>query len=130
MDQSWPTLYSLSQNNWIAITPDGLLPSSRNIWAIWLSSFGRDSYPFEQFDVELNRPDIVVERLGASPDTVAAFHRAYEKRLSFVHADKEGINDSLDVPSVQLTTRVPISSHQRVLEFGIRAVDSHSIWTT
>ncbi|MBP7077184.1 MAG: hypothetical protein KBB11_09080 [Bacteroidales bacterium] len=39
-------------------------------------------YPFEQFDLKYNRPDIVLARLGyASPELIDAYYRAYQKRL-------------------------------------------------
>jgi len=42
---------------------------------------GARAYPFEQFDVTMHRPDVVMERLGGSADVLAAYRSLVRERL-------------------------------------------------
>ena len=55
------------------------------------ASITKHLYPSEeQFDHELNRPDVVVETLGCgSPELVKAYHQAYKKRLRKMNFTEE-----------------------------------------
>jgi WD40 repeat protein len=62
-------------------------------------------YLFDQFDVQYNRPDKVLEKIGASsPEIIDTYRKAYEKRLK-----KQGFNlenfekeRSFNVPEIKL----------------------------
>ncbi|MCU0444607.1 MAG: caspase family protein [Microscillaceae bacterium] len=62
-------------------------------------------YLFDQFDVQYNRPDKVLEKIGASsPEIIDTYRKAYEKRLK-----KQGFNldnfekeRSFNVPQIKL----------------------------
>ena len=117
------TLYSLRSGQWISLTRDGYYEASGYVGDLVFKLDG-SSYPFEQFDVELNRPDIVIERLGAAPETVAAFRRAYEKRLAFLNAPSPEPSQSFHVPEIVITKQPPLFTQERFLEVPVRAMDS------
>lgn len=63
-------------------TPDGYFYASketvRNIYFVK----GLQIYTFDQFDLQYNRPDIILERLGKAPkELIFAYRKAWEKRL-------------------------------------------------
>ncbi len=64
-------------------------------------------YFFDQFDLQYNRPDIVLERIGKTPyELIQSFKRAYEKRLKKMGFNSTNFDNNRDfnVPVVQLLT--------------------------
>lgn len=92
-------------NEYIVYTPDGYYMSSKKGTSITHYVHGKKVYLFEQFDLKLNRPDKVLERIGiASPEVISNYRKAYEKRL-----EKAGMKGSvvenefmLNAPSVKI----------------------------
>lgn len=82
-------------------------------------------YPFEQFDLKLNRPDRVLEKLGhAKPSLIAAYRKAYEKRLRKMNFTEEILGDDFHLPEVELKTAdIPSSTSERILHFDVLATD-------
>lgn len=79
-----PVMYlnSIGDYGNMMVTPDNFYMASKS--ALDGVSFFKDSsfYSFDQFDLYLNRPDIVLNRLGyAAPELVAFYRDAYFKRL-------------------------------------------------
>lgn len=68
--------------NWLTITPDNYFYGTKEMsQSIFYVGNGK-VYSFEQFDLQYNRPDIVMARLGyASPDQITLYKRAWEKRI-------------------------------------------------
>jgi hypothetical protein len=56
-------------------------------------------YPFEQFDLKFNRPDIVLQSIG-SDDTklIQSYYQAYQKRLKKLGFNEEDLSGELHVP--------------------------------
>ncbi|MEO7922552.1 MAG: caspase family protein [Chitinophagaceae bacterium] len=90
----------------IMVTPDNFYMASKS--ALDGVTFFKDSsfYSFDQFDLYLNRPDIVLSRLGyASPELVNFYKNAYYKRLKKITGT---VNDSLVsnyTPVLKLTNK-------------------------
>jgi WD40 repeat protein len=88
------SLIVIDQQQYIAFTPDmyymaGKGAAGRLSWRV-----GMQLYYFDQFDLQYNRPDIVLERLW-NPDTslIRMYRKAYEKRLR-----KTGFNEKMFSP--------------------------------
>ncbi|MEW6526280.1 MAG: caspase family protein [Spirochaetota bacterium] len=74
-------------------------------------------FGFDQFDLQFNRPDIVLERLGKAPGKiVAAYRKAYEKRLQKMSFDPSRFEKvfTSDMPYVAITspTGGPIKTNE------------------
>lgn len=100
-------LYVSENDDWVLWTPEGYyaasLEGARSV--AWQTNMGAKTtpgyYPFEQFDLILNRPDLVLERLGgAEPAFIQALHKAYLKRLRKMDIKEEDLRASLDLPSL------------------------------
>jgi WD40 repeat protein len=68
-------------NSWLITTPDGYYMASKE--GAKNVQFVKDNkvYLFDEFDLQYNRPDIVLERIGKAPkELIDAYKRAYEKR--------------------------------------------------
>lgn len=87
---------------------------------------GVNTYSFEQFDLRYNRPDKVLEALGA-PDTalVGNFRRAYHKRLRRLHVDTTTLASGV-VPVARIANRneLPVAQDLPTLTLHIRASDA------
>jgi hypothetical protein len=60
-------------------------------------------FPFEQFDLKYNRPDLVLERLGyADSSTLATYHKAYLKRLKKLGFTEDMLNDDFHLPEIKI----------------------------
>jgi WD40 repeat protein len=73
-------------------------------------------YPFEQFDLKFNRPDIILQELGlASNDVIRAYHIAYEKRLKRMGIDENQLSGDIHLPELQVKSQVYDEKKQSVL---------------
>ena len=118
------TLISLGDEGYVAVTADGHYSATRAALAAIVLRTGHGLHPFEQFDLQLNRPDLLLGRLGhATPATVRAYADAHERRLAHlrlgptqeVAADEQPMLEVLTPPPVSATGRVvlPRPAHAR-----------------
>ncbi len=120
------TFFYLDENSWVVTTPDKYYTSSKGgLKDIWFR-LGIQAFPFEQFDLRLNRPDIVLQRIGLAPqELIDAYYRAYQKRLKKMNFTEEMLGEDFHVPEITCVTKnLPISTSNKVLNFKIRALDS------
>lgn len=118
------TVVSLADNNFIFKTPDNYYYCSKS--ALKLVSFtkGMKFFPFEQFDLQYNRPDIVLERLGmTSEELIHAYRRAYTKRLKKMNFSEEVFNKDFHLPEVNVRRPAPEVTG-RTLDLHVTANDS------
>jgi hypothetical protein len=88
---------------------------------------GNRAYPFEQFDLKLNRPDLVLERLGHAPqELIDTYYTAYQKRLKKMGFTEEMLGDDFHLPEIEILNRdvLPLSTEDKHLTFTVKATDS------
>lgn len=120
------SLIALGQNDFAAVTPDQYYRISRaGAKGVGFRVKGT-VYPFEQFDLRFNRPDIVLQRLGAaSPATVQSYRQAYERRLKKLGMTEKMLSTEFHVPELEILTRdIPLSIDSAMLPLRVRANDS------
>jgi WD40 repeat protein len=85
------SLIAIDSADYIVLTPDKYYMCSKNVANKLSWIVGDKLYSFDQFDLQYNRPDIVLERLG-NPDTalIKMYRKAYDKRLK-----KAGFNEKM-----------------------------------
>ncbi|WP_172834087.1 WD40 domain-containing protein [Nitrospira japonica] len=120
------SLIALGHEDFVAVTPDQYYRASKSRIKGVAFRVNDQLYPFEQFDLRFNRPDIVLERLGmASPDLVKSYRLAYEKRLR-----KMGLNDQMlgidfHLPELHIQGgEVPVSIDRATLPLRVKAMDT------
>ncbi|MGB4974076.1 MAG: caspase family protein [Cyclobacteriaceae bacterium] len=108
----------------IAITPDYYFLASKNALKGIAFKYNGRMYPFEQFDLQLNRPDIVLERIGyADTRLVRAYNAAFKKRQAQLGIPDEGtINFNVPIVDVDLA-RLPRSTSSRNYKFTVTGSD-------
>lgn len=88
-----------SGNDWIAFNDDGVFDASANGAQLVLMARGNEVFNIDQFAVQKNRPDVLLESLGlGDEETRAFFARTAEKRRK-----------KLNVPTPSDTVVLPIS---------------------
>ena len=124
--QQVASLMALGNEDYVAVTPDQYYRASKTRLKGVAFRVKEQLFPFEQFDLGFNRPDIVLKRLGrTSDDTIESYHHAYEKRLKKMGLTEQMLGTDLHLPEVELLTRdVPVSVNAATLALRVRATDS------
>lgn len=100
----------------VMVTPAQHYSAAREALGSLAFRLGTSAYSFEQFDLLLNRPDKVAERLGlASPEVVRLFARARQKRLARMGFSETDLTGVRALPEVSLVGRIaPVSRSCKV----------------
>lgn len=118
-------LVGIGAEDGVAMTPEGYYSSTRGAYYGVAFRSGDVVYPFEQFDLRFNRPDLVLERLGLADATlIAAYRRAYDKRLKRMGFTEADLSDALALPTVAFVDRPPPRTRDKQLTFKVRAGDT------
>jgi WD40 repeat protein/uncharacterized caspase-like protein len=118
-------LLGFGDDSFAAVTPDNYYMASREALQGVAFSIGNRAFPFDQFDLRFNRPDKVMERLGlASPQMIAAYKQAYEKRLKRMNFTEDMLSDDFHLPEVTVNPAVLFSTGEKALKLKVRANDS------
>ncbi len=120
------SFYFLSNEEFIIKTPDNYYFSSKNAARDLSYTVGLKSYPFEQFDLKYNRPDIVLQRMGKAPAyLIEIYNKAYKKRLKKMNFTEEMLSSELHLPEIQiLHSNLGPKVTQPDYAIKIKAVDS------
>jgi WD40 repeat protein len=120
------SLMALGNEDYVTVTPDQYYRTSNSRLKGVAFRVKGQLFPFEQFDLRLNRPDIVLKRLGqTSDDTIESYRRAYEKRLKKMGLTEQMLGTDFHLPELQiLTSDIPVSVNQTALTLRVRATDS------
>ncbi len=121
------TLYAINTDDFIVKTPDYFYYATKNAKKEIGFTFGIKFYPFEQFDLQYNRPDIVMKRLGiASDEIINAYFMAYQKRLKKMGFSEEMFVNDFHLPEVSIVDaeKLPLITNQQNFIFKINANDN------
>ena len=120
------SLIAIGREDYATVTPDQYYRLSKNrIKGVAFRSNGK-LYPFDQFDLRFNRPDIILERLGqSSPDLIQSYRQAYEKRLKKMGLTQDMLGNDFHLPEVEILTKsIPVSVTTPELSIRVKAADS------
>lgn len=87
---------------------------------------GDQVYPFEQFDLKYNRPDIIIQSLEASNQgLVRPYYYAYQKRLKRLGFTEEMLDGEFHMPTagIQNTDKIPLITENDIVKLKINAHD-------
>ncbi|BFU94120.1 MAG: protein of unknown function [Nitrospira sp.] len=120
------SLIALGREDFVAVTPDQYYRASKSRIKGVAFRFKDQLYPFEQFDLRFNRPDIVLERLGmASQELVRSYRLAYEKRLKKMGLSDLALGIDFHLPELHIQGGdVPVSVNRATLPIRVKARDS------
>jgi WD40 repeat protein len=121
-------LVGVGNNDFVVATSDNYYMASPRAFEGVAFRVGERAHPFQQFDLRLNRPDIVLQRVGSTSQAlVDVYEQAHRDRLR-----REGIADeppanSTDAPTIQITNRqIDRTTNNNVFDLKLTAKDSES----
>ena len=118
-------LISFSNDSWVVATPDNYYMASKGALEGVAFSVGDRLFSFDQFDLKFNRPDKVIESIGlASPEMVAAYRHAYQKRLKRMNFTEDMLSDDFHVPEIAVTSDAKFTTREKTLKLQVKASDS------
>jgi WD40 repeat protein len=112
--------------DWVMATPDHYYFCSKGALGSMAFRYRGSVYPFAQFDLQYNRPDIVLERAGyADKELIRALRRAYEKRLRRLQFDESMFSTDFHMPVATIPDRekIPLTTASPVFQFSLEASD-------
>lgn len=103
------TYHAIGSREFLIYTPDNFYMASRKaLEGIAFRLNGR-LVPFEQFDLHLNRPDIVAERIGkSSAQLIRAYYYLYKKRLKKLNLEEGDLRLDYKLPNLKLESKPDI----------------------
>ncbi len=119
------TIVVIDSVNYVIATPDNYYAASKNAVTSIAFKQGNKIFPFQQFDLQYNRPDIVMERLGiASPDLIKGYKSAYLKRLKKVGFTEEMFNKDFHLPEIKIAGKLPFTTIAKEVVVQLHATDT------
>ncbi|MCG8577052.1 MAG: caspase family protein [Flavobacteriales bacterium] len=88
---------------------------------------GKEIFPFEQFDLKYNRPDIILESLEASnQELIRPFNLAYQKRLRRLGFTEEMLGGEFHLPKVSISNKnqLPLIADKPEVSLMVHGIDS------
>ncbi|MBI4701851.1 MAG: caspase family protein [Deltaproteobacteria bacterium] len=102
------TFVALDADSFVVAVPGGYYTASKEALRAVAFRLGMRAVPFELFDLRLNRPDLVLRRLGYAPaEVIDTYRRAYEKRLRKMGFTEEMLAGGYALPEVRLVSGPP-----------------------
>lgn len=117
-------MLAITGGGYVSATPDGFYASSKEATRAITFSLGLRSYNYDLFDLRLNRPDIVAERIGiADKSLIEVYRAAVDKRLAKAGFKRDSFGEDFAVPDVAVKE---LSSSATQVELEVKASDAKS----
>ncbi len=120
------TIVTISDYDFVISMNDGYYAAEKGALNMVAFRKGATIYPFKQFDLKYNRPDLVVERLGyANPILVKMYKKAYEKRLRKLGFTEDMLNEDFHLPQARILNKdiIDIGTTEQQFEFKVKGWD-------
>jgi len=120
------TLIAVDSNDYLIVTPDQYYLCSKNANTQLNWRIGLDLYGFDQFDLQYNRPDIVLERIGYAPkELIESYRKAYYKRLKKMNFNESMFSPEFHTPEIEILNKndLKLTTDYRAMPIKIKASD-------
>jgi WD40 repeat protein len=110
------------KDTWLTITPDGFYFGSKGAFDKVHYLRNGKIYSFDQFDLQYNRPDLVLQRMSApDPKAVAAYRKAWEKRIRKMGFDPVNFEKtrSFNAPEITLAKETALFTETKQPAFAV-----------
>lgn len=112
-----------SDENWMVVTPENYYFNNKEGYQLVGFKIKDKAVPFEQFDIEYNRPDKVLEKMGGDKKWIQCFYLAHLKRIK-----KEGIkgtinpDELINMPEITIknSNLLPLQTNKETLDFTVK----------
>lgn len=124
------SIFMTTEGEWIIWNEKGYYSASKKgaQYVGYYVNKGKDEsakfYPFEQFDLKYNRPDIILEELDLGSEKIRNFYyKAYQKRLQKMGLSEEQLNGDLHLPLLSIKNQ-SLAADKKTIEISFEAFDS------
>ncbi len=121
------SLISTGPKDYAIITPENYYYATKGAQKYIHFVKGMEIYPFKQFDLKYNRPDIIIESLEATNyELIEPYRKAYEKRLHKMGFSEEMLNGEFHMPNIAITNKntIPFVTTTDSITIDIEATDT------
>ena len=121
------SLISTGPQDYAIITPQQYYYSTKGAQKLIHFVKGTEIFPFAQFDLKYNRPDIVLESLEASnQELIVPFKLAYLKRLARLGFTEEMLSGEFHMPQIAIKNEdeIPFSTEKNKINLVLAAKDN------
>ncbi len=121
------SLISVGYDDYVILTPDNYYTASRDALKTVSFRINGELYSFEQFDIRLNRPDIIAQRIGYTPQNlIKAYNYVYKKRLRKMGFKESELGKDFTLPKIEIKTKnIPLITSDKKIKFTIHAKDDN-----
>lgn len=120
------SLVAVNDEDYVIFTPDHYYMATKKGLRGVAFRIGNESYPFEQFDAKLNRPDIIMKRIGyAKKELIDTYYKLYKKRLKKLNIEEGKLRSDFHIPELKIRNRenIPLVTKDKKIIIDIEAVD-------
>lgn len=121
------SLISTGPNDFAIVNPQQYYYATKGAQKLIHFVKGVEIFPFAQFDLKYNRPDIILQSLqAANLDLIGPFKNAYKKRLKKMGFTEEMLNGSFQLPVASVTNEkdLPIISTENTVNLDVAVSDT------
>ena len=118
------TYLAIGSKEFMIYTPDNYYIASKN--ALQSVAFRIDNklVSFDQFDIYLNRPDIVAKIIGKSPpQLIRAYEYLHKKRLRKYNIDEGSLNLDYHIPNILIENKPSLITYKNTIKVTLKAWD-------
>lgn len=120
------SLINTGHDDYAIVTPSQYYYATKGAKKLIHFVKGIEIFPFSQFDLKYNRPDIIIQNMEASnQELIKPFYYAYQKRLKRMGFTEEMLDGTFHMPtaSIDNTAAIPITTSKKDLTLHLSAQD-------
>jgi len=121
------SLISTGKDDYAIVTPDQYYYCTKGAHKSIYYVKGIKIYPFQQFDLKYNRPDIIARRLlSDNAGLIRSYNLAYKKRLKRMGFTEDMLSGEFHLPETQIVDKnnFPLGTEKADIKIKINASDS------
>lgn len=121
------TMIDLGEDDYAIVTPDQYYYCTKGATKYIHFVKNLKIYPFEQFDLKYNRPDIIMQRIGVNNiELEKSYKYAHDKRLKKMGFTEEQLSGEMHLPELEIknATQLPLLTENSQVKLKISAKDT------
>lgn len=121
------TIIPVDEEDYLIITPEMYYMGTPDAAKKISFSIGMNTYNFDQFDLQYNRPDKVIEAIPfADKSLIPVYKKAYEKRLQKTGFNMNHFDKKINAPQIEITNldKLEFYTKNNTIELQFKALDT------
>lgn len=121
------TIIPIDEEDYLIITPEMYYMGTPDAAKKICFSIGMNTFNFDQFDLQYNRPDKVIEAIPfADKALIPMYKKAYEKRLQKTGFNMNHFDTKINAPHIEITNldKIEFYTKNTTVELQFKALDT------